>query len=234
MNATEIVLFIVSILLIAGFIVLRTMKTSYLALLLKTLASLALVATGVMSIALTITTTPLRVAMGLVVIGLLFGLIGDIYLDLKVLQDNDTIYLNTGMASFTLGHICYFSAFSIYAVQHRIDLLLPILLGVGIALVLAAGTMLSSKKLGLDFGKFYWQGAGYAFILNFMMVFTLILAIMGGSWIVFVGLLLFLASDMVLSMQYFGGKIASKPLIAVNHGLYYAAQLMILLFILLI
>ena len=234
MNATEIVLFIVSILLIAGFIVLRTMKTSYLALLLKTLASLSLVATGVMSIALTITTTPLRVSMGLVVIGLLFGMIGDIYLDLKVLQDNDTIYLNTGMASFTLGHICYFSAFSIFAVQHRIDLLLPILLGVGIALVLSAGTMLSSKKLGLDFGKFYWQGAGYAFILNFMMVFTLILAIMGASWIVFIGLLLFLASDLVLSMQYFGGKIASKPLIAINHGLYYAAQLMILLFIILL
>ena len=234
MNTTEIILFVVSIMLITGFIVLRTMKTSYIALLLKTLASLALVATGAMSIALTYTTTPLKVCMALVVVGLLFGMIGDIYLDLKVLQDNDTIYLNTGMASFTLGHICYFSAFSIFAVQNRIDLLLPILLSVGISIVLSVGTMLSSKKLGLDFGKFYWQTAGYSFILNLMMVYTLILAIMGGSWLLFVGLLLFLASDLVLSMQYFGGKAKDKPLIAINHGLYYAAQVMILLFILLI
>ena len=68
-------------------------------------------------------------------------------------------------------------------------------------------------------------------ILNFIFNtgFSLMLAInMGLVWVAFVGFALFLASDMVLSFQYFGGKIKNKPMIAINHLLYYSAQILIL------
>jgi uncharacterized protein with PQ loop repeat len=47
-------------------------------------------------------------------------------------------------------------------------------------------------------------------------------------WVAFVGLVLFFLSDIVLSFQYFGGKISNKPLIAINHILYYSAQIILL------
>jgi len=46
-----------------------------------------------------------------------------------------------------------------------------------------------------------------------------------------VGLISFLASDLVLSLQYFGGKQDSKNLTIVNHILYYIAQILIASFI---
>ena len=42
-----------------------------------------------------------------------------------------------------------------------------------------------------------------------------------------IGLVLFFASDLVLSTQYFGGQQDNKILTIVNHVLYYAAQVMI-------
>jgi hypothetical protein len=49
----------------------------------------------------------------------------------------------------------------------------------------------------------------------------------GGLWLAFAGMVLFFLSDVVLSFQYFGGKIDDKKLIVVNHALYYAAQIIL-------
>ena len=45
-------------------------------------------------------------------------------------------------------------------------------------------------------------------------------------WIFAAGMILFFLSDLVLSMQYFGGK-TQKSLIYINHILYYLAQICI-------
>ena len=50
-------------------------------------------------------------------------------------------------------------------------------------------------------------------------------------YILTIGFVLFLASDLVLSMQYFGGKLMDKKLIVTNHLLYYFAQIIIAMFI---
>lgn len=232
MDTLEIIFLVVASLLAVIFIAARTLKGGILGLMLKILASFAFVSTAVVGIILSFATGNIKIAMGLIVIGLLLGMIGDIVLDLKVIYEgNDKWYLNSGMLSFSIGHGFYFAAFSLIALENGGKLLLPILIGAGASLVLSTLTMLSGKPLKLNFGKFLFQAAGYSFILNFMVVFSLVLAIMGTlNWLVFVGLLIFLLSDLVLSTQYFGGKLHSKPLIAINHLLYYAAQLIIVAF----
>ena len=228
MTTLEIILTILTALFALVFIIVRTLKTGFTALILKTLASFAFVSSGVLG--LVFSNTDFKLTIGLIIVGLLLGMIGDILLDLKVLYDNDKFYLNMGMLSFSLGHVSYFSALSIYALDYLDSLLLPILVAIGGSVLLTIGITLSSKVLKLDFGKFYFQAVGYTVILTFMMVYGLMLSILGGSWLVFIGLLVFFLSDVVLSTQYFGGKIASKPLIAINHLLYYTAQIILLVF----
>ena len=234
METLEIILLVITSVLAVLFIFARTLKGGNLGLVLKTFASFAFVATSIVGLVLSESTGNTKIAMGLISIGLLLGMIGDIILDLKVIYEgNDKWYLNTGMLSFGLGHCAYFAAFTLIAlnggIETGINLPMAILTGVGSAVVLTALTMFASKPLKLNFGKFLWQTVGYSFILNFMVVFSLVLAIMGGgSWLVFVGLLLFLLSDLVLSNQYFGGQLHNKVFIAVNHALYYAAQIIIM------
>ena len=205
-----------------AFILVRVFVGGHTGLMMKILASVIFVISGVITLA---TTTADRLIISFVVIGLIMGMLGDILLDLKVIYDNDKFYLNSGMLSFGIGHIFYFIAFTLLAIKLDITLTLPLVITTAIAIILTIGITLSSKKMKLDFGKFLWQTVGYTFILSFMTVYTLILAIKGMSFIPFVGLILFFLSDIVLSFQYFGGKIANKPLIAINHALYYLAQI---------
>ena len=230
METLQIVLLSLCSLLAIAFIVVRTIWGGFPAFILKTLASFGFVASAFLSIATITASSSIRLIMALVGIGLLLGMIGDMVLDLKVIYEgSDKIYLNTGMASFGLGHLAYFSAFSLYAIAENTDLFMPILVAMGVAIVLTVGIMLSSKQMKLNFGNFLWQTIGYTFILSFMTVYSLILAIVGGAnWIVFVGMLLFFLSDIVLSFQYFGGKIKNKFFIALNHTLYYSAQIILL------
>lgn len=211
------------------FTIVRAKFGGEIALLLKTLASFALVASAFVGIALLDLNSDQKLIASLIGIGLLLGMIGDILLDLKVIYDNDKIYLNSGMLSFGLGHLCYFSAFSLLANSNNTDLMMPILVSIGASIVLTVVIMIASKGMKLDFGKYLIQTISYSFILSFMMIYTLILAITGGvGWIVFIGMLLFFLSDVVLSQQYFGGKLQNKLLIVVNHILYYSAQILIL------
>lgn len=208
------------------FIVVRTVKGGIPAFILKTLASFAFVTSGVVGLGLTNANAWASI---LIVVGLLLGMVGDMILELKVIYpDQDKYYLNAGMASFFLGHICYISAFTILAGD--MNFLMPVLVALGGSGLLTTVTLLFGKKMmGLNFGKYILQTIGYTFILNFALVYTMVLAIVGsGIWLTVIGLALFLLSDIVLSFQYFGGKIKNKPFIAINHTLYYMAQILLL------
>lgn len=229
MGTLQIILLCVCSMLALIFIIIRAKFGGLAAFLLKTLASFGLVASAFISIAYSPVLADNRLILSLIGIGLLLGMIGDMVLDLKVIYDNDRIYLNSGMLSFGLGHLAYFSAFSLFAISLNCDLLMPILVSAGCAIVLTIAIVLSSKKMQLNFGNFLWQTVAYTFILTFMSAYTLILSIIGGAnWLAFVGMILFFLSDIVLSLQYFGGKLHNKWLIVINHTLYYAAQIIIL------
>lgn len=226
MSALEISLIAVCSILAIVFIAVRTLKGGHIAFVLKTIASLGFVISAVIGLGLTQANSWASI---LIVIGLIMGMIGDIVLDLKVIYpDSDRTYLNMGMTSFFLGHACYIGAFTILA--GNTNLLMPLLVAGGSAIILTFFTTFSGKKMmGLDFGNYIIQTIGYTYILNFALVYTIVLAIVGGGlWLTAIGLALFLLSDIVLSFQYFGGKISSKPHIAINHTLYYGAQIVLL------
>ncbi len=240
MNALEIVLLILCVAFAGFFVFVRIKWGGLKGLITKTVASFFFVTSAILGLAMSDATELGKWAVGLIAVGLLCGMVGDIILDLKVVYpDNDQYYLNTGMASFFLGHIFYMIAFSLLvgydldAYSSNIQMFgctIPLLITIGVSAVLTLLITLSSKKMGLEFGKFLWQTVGYTFILNCSMVYTLVLAIMGGGvnlWVAFAGMVLFFLSDIVLSFQYFGGKLDNKKLIGINHGLYYAAQIIL-------
>lgn len=231
MGTLEIVLTTICVVLAVLFIVARVMKGGIGALLLKTLASFGFVASAVIGLVVSDTTGVTKWAIGLIVIGLLCGMIGDIVLDLKVIYpDSDKFYLNSGMLSFFVGHVFYIIAFSLLT-DSEITIVIPILISIASAIAITLFITLSSGKMGLNFGKFKVQTIAYTFILSFSVVYALVLSIMGANlWIAFVGMVLFFLSDVVLSFQYFGGKLSSKPLIVINHALYYLAQINLVIF----
>lgn len=229
MTVLEYILLSLCLVSMIAFIVTRVIKGGLAGVITKTVASVVFVISGVLTLA---TTTYDRLIVSFIVIGLIMGMLGDILLDLKVVYpDSDKYYLNSGMASFGIGHIFYFLAFTMIAQNLSISLTLPLILTSIIAVILTISITLSSKTMNLNFGKFIWQTVGYTFILSFMTVYTLMLAIKGMSFIPFIGLLLFFLSDIVLSFQYFGGKIADKKLIVINHALYYLAQITLVFYI---
>lgn len=240
MNALEIILLILCVGFAGLFVFVRVKWGGLKGLITKTVASFAFVTSAILGLVVSDATELSRWAVGLIAVGLLCGMVGDIILDLKVIYpDNDNYYLNTGMGSFFLGHIFYIIAFSLLVganvenYSSNIQMFgctVPLLITFGVSTVLTLMITLSSKMMGLKFGKFLWQTVGYTFILCCSMVYTLVLAIMGGGvtlWVAFVGMVLFFLSDVVLSFQYFGGKLEDKKLIAINHGLYYAAQIVL-------
>lgn len=216
------------------FIVIRAWKGGLISMLLKALASLGFVAMGVIGLA--VSELENKIPLGLIVLGLVLGMIGDILLDLKVIYDNDKIYLNAGMLSFGLGHLAYFSALTLLAYETEKTLWLPVLVSIGVALAVTAVILIGGKKLmKLDFGAYLTQTITYTILLSFMVEYSLILAILEACpWIVFIAMALFFLSDVVLSTQYFGGKLHDKLYIVINHVLYYSAQILIALFIFLV
>ena len=163
-----------------------------------------------------------------IVLGLLCGLIGDIVLDNKVVyKEHENIYLNAGMLSFGIGHIFYFVASVIlFSFVSAPSYLIYIALAGAISISLAIFCL--SKPLGLSFGKFFFQSLSYTLILSFMSIYSVMLACYCPNAILFaVGICLIFVSDLILSMQYFGGKADSKFLTFANHLVYYAGQILI-------
>ncbi len=234
MNGLSIGLLIASAVLALAFIAIRAWKGGLVAMLLKALASFGFVTMGVMGLA----TSELenKIPLGLIVLGLVLGMIGDILLDLKVIYDNDKIYLNAGMLSFGLGQLSYFSALTLLAYETEKSLWLPVLVSIGVALAVTAIILIAGNKLmKLEFGEYLGQTITYTILLSFMVEYSLILAILEACpWIVFVAMALFFLSDVVLSTQYFGGKLHDKVYIVINHVLYYSAQILIALFMFLV
>ena len=110
-------------------------------------------------------------------------------------------------------------------------IMFPIIFIVVISAIFAVGIwFVTSRYMHLDYGKHALLSTIYAGVLLFTTVFSIYLAfstMLTSLFIMAVGFLLFLASDLVLSLQYFGGKQSIKSLIILNHLLYYLAQILI-------
>ena len=223
-----VVFVVLSMLFCVAFCVLRAEKATGFSLTLKTLASLAFIFAGIIALQV----IGFSVVGLLILLGMICGLAGDILLDLKVMYParNTALFLS-GTASFAVGHAFYFSATLLYILPISTAMLawaLPV--AVVLAVMATLAILFASKKMGMDFQNVKWAVIAYSIILTFMFFFTVFVAIYSPIfWIFAGGMLLFLLSDLVLSMQYFGGR-GEKIFIYINHILYYLAQCMFALF----
>lgn len=161
--------------------------------------------------------------------GGVFGLMGDIYLDQKWLypEHNDQ-YLNMGFISFGIGHFFYMGA--IYTQAHFTpkDMLIPLVVGA----IVTLSNLALEKPTKQKYGKFYAIVTLYCLILGTMVGTSLWAAIKTGqvAYIVFnIGAVLFLISDIILSPMYFAIKQdRNTPFnFVINHATYYIGQFMI-------
>ncbi len=171
----------------------------------------------------------------LIIAGLVFGMLGDICLDLKYAysKDND-LWTYSGMITFALGHICYLVAIYGYtgvAEENALWCVVPLALGA----LLGVGAVLMEKPMKMKYGKFKIISGVYGGIMSMMALSCLSVMVHrivnDGSdlvmWILMgIGGVMFMISDFVLSGIYFDEKNAKNtPVnVIINHTTYYIAQ----------
>ena len=166
--------------------------------------------------------------------GLLFGLLGDIWLDLKFCypQDDD-LFTKLGFSSFAVGHFFYIAAIVTGAsAGFKLNALLCAL---GVAVVVALVVYFGEKVMKLHYGAYKMISTLYGALLFFMTAFAIFTAVFSGVkenmnlLVMGIGGVLFAISDLILSGTYFGeGK--NRPVdIVTNHVTYYMAQFIIAL-----
>lgn len=205
------------------FLVLRVKKGGIAALYAKAIASCCFIATALAAM----NRNRVFLEFGtLILAGLILGMLGDIWLDLKwiYLQDKDS-YLYAGFISFLLGHVCFITAIFRSAPWNSFSIIMSIVL----ALVIGLIAILMEKPLKMKYGKFklivFLYSCTLALTMTASMMTAYITKFKLSAWIVMsVGALLFLLSDLVLSGMYFGENKNTKGNIILNHTLYYAAQ----------
>lgn len=211
---------ILGIILQAMFITVEHKKKYLPAVLLKGLASACFVELGILTSKLSLDE---RFA-HFIVIGLMLGMGGDILLNLRFL------FKKKGMIVFLVGILVFLSGHVMYLVS-----LLPncqnVWLGIGIGVVLTALILawifskITAKPAFKIFGVFY---IGAIVIMTVIAVMNCITLQTVSSLIFVIGAFLFLASDIVLILNTFGGK-EKFSLRITNLSLYYIGQLCIAL-----
>jgi len=222
------------------FLQLRLTDKGVYALIAKAVASLCFVLLAVFLLA---TKTGLNVlysyAASALIVGLVCGLIGDILLELKVIYPfHEDKYLKSGMLAFSLAHLFNITALILLA-QNSVNMFVDNWLYIAIVFVVAAIlTVLiyftSTKMLKFNYGNAKNITNIYSFILMFTTLLSIYVAMIISTipvYILAIGLVLFLISDLILSVQYFGGKQTDKSMAFFNHLFYYMAQILIASFI---
>ena len=201
------------------------------ALLLKAAVSMLFITVGVYGAWLTASKGNAGLLCPFVVLGLLCGLLGDIWLDLKyVFPEKDEPFTYAGFCIFGVGHILYIIGMllTFYPAGRPMTAIVPILL----ALVLSVGNAALEKPMKLNYGKFKPVVIAYGVLLFAMVLLAGSLALYYG-WkntplnLIFIGGVFFAISDLILSGTYFGTGRERPVDLALNYISYYAGQFLI-------
>lgn len=203
-------------------------RASVYAVLLKSLTSTLFVMTGLCAC---LASGSVSSADVLILSGLVFGLLGDIWLGLRpVFPREDSVFLYAGFGAFSVGHILFMIGLitGFGSSSRPLHLIIPFVLA-GLS---AVGFMMLEKPMKLDYGQMRAVCFFYGFLL-FSMLFTAAgLALSHGFRnptldLFSAGALLFVLSDLILSRSFFG-KGHDRPLDQIsNIATYYAAQYLI-------
>lgn len=167
-----------------------------------------------------------------VVIGLIFGLFGDVFLDLKfVSAKKETLFTVLGFVAFGVGHIFFFSGLFTYFFDFSLSplyIIVPVL----ISIVLTVVSLLMEKFTPIRYKKMKPCVIVYGFLLFFVTSIYFSGAIQGGFQNVTVitmafGFVLFALSDLILNNTYFAPNCNTPVFVISNHIIYYIAQFVI-------
>lgn len=167
----------------------------------------------------------------LTVLGLVLGLQGDVWLDLKyVFPEKNAPFTYAGFAAFGVGHVLFLTGLltQFYLPGNLWRLLVPFVLGG----LLSLANLALERPMKLHYGRMKPVCLVYGFLLFSTVLTAGSLALLHG-WqeqtlnLFFLGAILFALSDLVLSGTYFGkGRERPRDLIA-NYVLYYGGQFLI-------
>lgn len=165
----------------------------------------------------------------MIIIGGVFGLLGDVYLDQKwIHKDSNDDYLKMGFSVFAIGHLFYiFATMEVTDIGLK-DMIIPALLAVGFPIL----NECLKKPLKQDFGKFRGFVFCYGMVLSFMVALSGVAYYKTSSkafLIYLVAGLFFFVSDIILSAIYFtrDGKKVTVTRFILNIIAYYVAQYLI-------
>jgi len=125
-------------------------------------------------------------------IGMAFCWMGDLLL---VSNSSRSLFL-LGLASFLLGHVAYIGAFAVRTVSY------PVVLGAGLAMAIFAWIVLRWLKPHLDdrMRRPVWF---YVIAISTMMAMAAGAFVIDGNWLIPLGALLFLLSDLTVARDRF-------------------------------
>ena len=217
-------LFLVFVLVAVAYVRLKLRGASLYALALKALTTVLCIAMAVCAAHMQ---THVSAWAMVVVLALVCGLLGDVFLDLKLVYPQDGAWFtHAGFVSFGIGHVGYWLYFfSQY--QWRMPMLAVWALVVALALWLV---LASEKPLGLDYGRFRPITAVYTVLLVGAWAQAGMLWWLDGGLILAVlalALLLFVVSDAILSQSYFGLRPEQPWMVVGNYLFYYGAQVLV-------
>ena len=166
-----------------------------------------------------------------IISGLIMGLLGDVFLDLKyVYPKDDKVFSYAGFIVFAIGHILFVTGMMLefFGNANWLYILIPL----GGSLLFMIANLLLEKPLKLQFKDMKAIVSVYAFLLAMNPLTALMLCIIHG-WasttliMLFVGGVLFAISDLVLSNTYFGEGHERPIDFVLNYLTYYGAQFVI-------
>ena len=165
----------------------------------------------------------------LATIGLFFGMLGDVFLGFKyITTKTQKIWILLGMFAFAIGHISYTTGLLVefYVPGNALFIVLPFVLPIAIMCVY----LLVAKKVGIHFGKgLFLFALFYLYCLTSMVSTSLCMAILHQFSVqtlvmFFPAALCFMASDFMLTGNYFKPGNRSKAYRAIYSVFYYVAQ----------
>ena len=201
------------------------------AVLLKSIVSVLFICVGLLGLASSSSDGHANLEGVLIVMGLVCGLLGDIWLDLKyVFPEQDEPFTYAGFAAFGVGHVFYIAGMLVrFFPSDRVAyVFVPIVL----AIVMSVVNVALEKPMKLDYGRMKPVVLAYGILLFATLLVSGSLALCY-SWqepalnLLFAGAVFFTISDLVLSGTYFGIGHERPIDLILNYSTYYLGQFLI-------
>ena len=215
------------LILLAVFLKFRVKQQRIKAVIMKSLVSMCFIASAISSLVKLIGSDNALFG-AIITAGLIFGMLGDIWLDFKyIYRDDEYIFTISGFVVFAIGHILFNTALAMkYLPQvSKACVIIPVAFGI----VCGVATFFGEKPMKVKYGRYKNISSVYCAIITSFVAFSITLSFFTGFRHIELIVLnaagiFFLISDLILNGTYFGeGK--DRPVdIITNHITYYIAQ----------